>query len=307
MTDSTRFHGIYPSIICPLRADYSVDETALAKHVAELCKVSGVVGILCNGHAGENAWLERVDLRRVLAVTREAAGGKLVVAGINHESSLAAAELARDAETERADAVMVFAPYSWALGQDEQMAVAHHRLVRDATGLPMMLFQGSVRSGRIAYTASVLAELARLPDVVGIKEGSWETAAYEATRRILAEAAPHVAVMASGDEHLLTCFVLGSEGSLVSLAVLIPELIVALDRAVRRNDLIGAQQAHRVIQPLANAIYGTPPGVYAAARLKTCLKVLGRLPNDLMRPPLGALGLDEVARLEQALSAAGLR
>ena len=113
--------------------------------------------------------------------------------------------------------------------------------------------------------------------------------------------------MASGDEHLLTCFVLGSEGSLVSLAVLIPELIVALDRAVRSNDLVAAQRAHRVIQPLASAIYGTPPGSYAAARLKTCLKILGRLPSDLMRPPLGALGRDEIARLERALSAAGLR
>lgn len=306
MTKTTRYHGIYPSIICPLRPDYCLDETALARHVAELCNVPGVVGILCNGHAGENAWLERSELRRVLAITREAAGAKLVVAGINHEGSLAAAALARDAEAERADAVMVFAPYSWALGQDEHMAIAHHRLVSDASGLPMMLFQGSVRSGRIAYSPSVLAELGRLPGVVAIKEGSWETAAYEATRRILAEAAPHVAVMASGDEHLLTCFVLGSEGSLVSLAVLIPELIVELDEAVRRNDLAAAQRAHRVIQPLANAIYGSPPGCYAAARLKTCLKILGRLPTDLMRPPLAPLGRDDVARLERALSAANL-
>jgi 4-hydroxy-tetrahydrodipicolinate synthase len=202
---------------------------------------------------------------------------------------------------------MVFAPYSWVLGQDKEMAIAHHRFVRDATALPMMLFQGSVRSGRIAYSPSVLAELARLPGVVAIKEGSWEVATYEATRRILADAAPHVAVMASGDEHLLTCFVLGSEGSLVSLAVLIPELIVALDRAVRSSDLTAAQQAHRVIQPLANAIYGTPPGSHAAARLKTCLKILGRLPTDQMRPPFGSLGRDEVTRLERALGAAGLR
>ena len=305
--DSVRFHGIYPSVLCPLRADFSVDEATLARHVADVTAVPGIAGVLCNGHAGENAWLDRAEQRRVVEVCRDAVGaGRLVVAGINHESSLAAADLARDAAAAGADAVMVFAPYSWALAQDEHLAHTHHRIVGAAMDLPMMLFQGSVRAGRIPYTPAVLRALVRLPNVVGIKEGSWETSAYEMTRRLVAEAAPHVAVMASGDEHLLTCFVLGSEGSLVSLAVIVPELIVELDRAVRQGDIAAALAVHRVIQPLAYAIYGAPPGGYATARLKACLKLLGRLPCDAVRPPLGSLGATEIAGLRDALAAAGL-
>lgn len=304
---SARFHGVYPSVLCPLRPDFSVDEASLARHVAGLVAAPGIAGVLCNGHAGENAWLDRAEQRRVVAVCREAAGSdRLVLAGINHESSLAAADLARDAATCGADAVMVFAPYSWALAQDERMALAHHRTISAAADLPLMLFQGSVRAGRIAYAPPVLRALVQLPGVVGIKEGSWETAAYEATRRLVAEAAPHVAVMASGDEHLLTCFVLGSEGSVVSLAVLVPELIVALDQAVRAGNLGEAQRLHRVVQPLAVAIYGAPPGSYATARLKSCLKLLGRLPCDAVRPPMGKLDPAEVARLRAALDVAGV-
>lgn len=304
---TARFHGIYPSVLCPLRADFSLDEAVLARHVADLAAVPGMAGVLCNGHAGENAWLDRAEQRRVVEICRDAVGaGRLVVAGVNHESSLAAADLARDAAAAGADAVMVFAPYSWALAQDERLAPAHHRIVAAATDLPMMLFQGSVRAGRIPYTPAVLRALVRLPNVVGIKEGSWETAAYEATRRLVAETAPQVAVMASGDEHLLTCFVLGSEGSLVSLAVIVPEMVVALDRAVRQGDLAAALAVHRVIQPLARAIYGAPPGGYATARLKACLKLLGRLPCDAVRPPLGRLDERETARLRDALATAGL-
>ena len=113
--------------------------------------------------------------------------------------------------------------------------------------------------------------------------------------------------MASGDEHLLTCMTIGSEGSLVSLAVLVPDLIVALDRAIAASDLATARGINDRIYPLATAIYGTAPGVLANARLKACLKLLGRLDNALMRPPVGPLSAEEIARLEAALVAAGLQ
>ena len=67
-----------------------------------------------------------------------------------------------------------------------------------------------------------------------------------------------------------------------------------------------ARAAHAVIYPLAKAIYGTPPGGYATARLKTCLKLLGRLKDDRMRPPIGPLPDAEVTMLRSVLNEAGL-
>ncbi len=183
------------------------------------------------------------------------------------------------------------------------MALTHHRMIIEATDLPIALFQASVHSGRMAYTPKVLAQL---PRVVAVKEGSWETSAYEANRRLIQKTAPHVAVMASGDEHLFSSYILGSEGRYVSLACIIPETIVALDAAVRGGDLAKACEAHEVIYPLAKAIYGRPPGGWATARLKTCLKLLDRLDDDRVRPPIGALDADEVTALKQALVTAGV-
>ena len=96
----------------------------------------------------------------------------------------------------------------------------------------------------MAYTPAVLERLLRLPGVVGIKEGSWEVNSYDALRRLVKARASHVAVMASGDEHLLACYVHGSDGSVVSLADIVPGDIVALDAAVRRNDLVAARAVH---------------------------------------------------------------
>jgi 4-hydroxy-tetrahydrodipicolinate synthase len=113
-------------------------------------------------------------------------------------------------------------------------------------------------------------------------------------------------VMASGDEHLLTCFAVGTAGSLVSLACVTPELVVGLYRAMQAGDLATARAFNDRIYPLAKAIYGAAPGGHANARLKTCLKLLGHIPSDAMRPPMGPLPDGEVATLAQALRAAGL-
>lgn len=300
------FNGIYASTVCPLQANGAIDEQSLDRHLRTVLEGTGMRGLLLNGHAGENAMLSRAEQRRVIEIGRQIGRDHLIVAGINAESSDLAVLLARDAADAGADAIMVFAPFSWALGADERVIVDHHQRVQQATALPMFLFQGSVNSG-LAYSTGVLRSLLGLCSVVGIKEGSWETSAYDAVRRLTKSVRPDVAVMASGDEHLFTCFVLGSEGSLVSLAAVVPELIVALDRAVKEGDLAGARLLHDRIYPLAKAIYGTAPGSLATARLKACLKLLGRVERATCRAPVGDLPAEEYDRLALALSEAGLR
>ncbi|MBL8669594.1 MAG: dihydrodipicolinate synthase family protein [Alphaproteobacteria bacterium] len=304
---SRPWHGIYAAIICPMRPDYSIDEQALARHAADVAGVPGIVGLLINGHAGENFVLSREEKRRVVETCVAAVGSRsILVSGVNAECSLDAALHAADAEQAGADAVMVFGPNAWGLGQDDEMAVRHHRHVLDATRLPLMLFQASVGAGRMAYPPTVLRQLLQLPRVVAVKEGSWEVKAYEETRRLAAEVAPQVAIMGSGDEHLFTSYAIGSDGSLVSLAILLPEAIVALDHAVRRGDLTEARRQHAIVQPLAKVVYGMAPGLRATARLKAALHMLGRIPHPTVRPPIGPLDPAEMARLRDALAAAGV-
>ncbi|MGJ7612345.1 MULTISPECIES: dihydrodipicolinate synthase family protein [unclassified Variovorax] len=301
------FHGIYAATLCPLHDDGRIDEATLARHLDANARVPGMKGLLINGHAGENFTLSREEKRRVTEIAFEVCGTRsLLVCGINAEDSFEARRHVDDAKAAGADAVLVFPPFSWALSQDARMAVTHHRIANANAGLPLMLYQAGVNAGTLGYRPEVLAELVQLPHVVGVKEGSWEAAAYEANRRLVQRVAPHVAMMASGDEHLLTCFAVGSEGSLVSLAAVVPELVIDLDLAMRRGDLATARSLNERIYPLARAIYGTAPGGYATARLKTCLKLLGRFPSDAMRAPLGPLPREEVAALERALAEAGV-
>ncbi len=300
------FGGIYVAMLTPFRPDGSLDEAVLAAHVQAVTAEAGIVGVLCNGHAGESFLLSREERRRVVEITAGTVGrSHMVVSGVLAEASEEAASHARDARAAGADAVLVFPPFSWALSQDDAMAVTHHEHVAAAADLPVMLYQAGVGSA-MAYRPEVLARLVQMPDVVAIKEGSWESAAYDRNRQLVQEIAPHVAMLASGDEHLLSCFALGSEGSIVSLAALMPAEIVALDRAVARGDLTAARALHARIQPLATAIYGLAPTGHATARLKACMVLLGRWSNGFTRPPITGVTPVDTLLLGEALTQAGL-
>ena len=304
-TSASPLHGIHAATVCPLAEDGAVDEKALAVHVGEVARTAGIAGLLVNGHAGEGALLSRDEKRRVLEIVRAATpDGAFICAGISAEASELAAAEAEDAAECGADAVLVFPPNAWALGHDAEMAVAHHRRIAERTDLPLVLYRAPILAGRMAYGIDTLRRLVEIERVIGIKEGSWEVAAYEEVRRAVHATRPDVAVLASGDEHLLTGYLIGTEGSQVSLAAIIPRTIVALFEAAQARDWARARRLHDGFYALAVAIYRNPPGYLATPRLKTCLAILGRIPDEGVKLPLHRAGREDRAMLLAALDTA---
>ncbi|MBN9673925.1 dihydrodipicolinate synthase family protein [Roseibium aggregatum] len=292
--------GLYAATICPMLEDGTLDHASLERHFTQVLADPGQAGLLLNGHAGEGIHLTRSEQSDVVRVARSVAPGRRILVAVSSENTRFAAEDARAALAAGADAVMVFAPFSWALGADPRSVVDHHRGIAELTGAPVYLFQGSVGAGHTAYKPDVLRRLLEIEAVVGIKEGSWETRAYETTRRIARELRPDVAVMASGDEHLFSCFMIGSDGSAVSLSAVVPELISALDKNVREGRIEAALGIHSALFDFAALVYKAP-GHLAAARLKACLHELGRISSPACRRPTPRIETAELSALMNAL------
>ena len=276
--------GLYAATICTMTPDGRLDIPAQELHFAAVLDTPGLDGLLLNGHAGEGIFMSRNEQVQVIRTAREVGPRTRILAAVSAESTAQAVADAQAALRAGADGIMVFAPFSWALGADPRAIIAHHHAIAKASEAPIYLFQGSVGSFRLAYTPDVLRQLLEIDSVAGIKEGSWETRAYENTRRIAREMRPDVAVMASGDEHLFSCFMIGSDGSAVSLAAVLPELIVALDHSIRQGNHAKALEIHTGLFDFARLVYRAP-GHMAAARLKACLAELGRIPHDSCRAP----------------------
>jgi 4-hydroxy-tetrahydrodipicolinate synthase len=301
-----RLRGIHAATIVPMTPDFEIDEAKLAAHLASVASVPGVNGLLVNGHAGENFVLTLAEKQRVVELARgHTPRDCLIVSGVNHESSLEASCEAAALEQAGADGLLVFPPNSWALAHADDCVIEHHRRIRDATTAPLMLYAAPVGAGAMAYAPPLLEQLVADQRFVAIKEGSWEVAAYEQNLRLIRKLRSEFVVLGSGDEHLLTSYLVGSAGSQVSLACVVPELVVDLWNAAEAGDWKLARVIHDRLYPLAAAIYRDAPGGRATARLKACLKLLGRLSCDAVRPPQPPVTSNELHALELALRRAG--
>ena len=302
------FNGIYAATIVPLEQDGTINKTILKDHIKELSNIQGMTGLLINGHAGENYILSQEEQIELVKITRSVVSNEtIIVSGLNFECSDTGSEVAQKMIDNGADSIMIFPPFSWALSYDEDLIFNHHNIIAKKIKSPIMLYQASINAGLMAYNSNTIKKLINISEIVAIKEGSWETSRYDFNRRLVKKIRPEVAVMASGDEHLLSCFMLGSEGSLVSLAIIIPDAIIGLYKSIINKNLEEAINFHNIIYPLAKAIYGTMPSSYATARLKTCLKLIGKIPNDKMRNTMNPLNKIEIDNLKKAISLAGIK
>ncbi|MEM0908875.1 MAG: dihydrodipicolinate synthase family protein [Pseudomonadota bacterium] len=300
-----RLSGVHAATVCPFTAQGAIDEVGLAHHIAAVASRPGINGLLLNGHAGEGPFLTTSEKSAVIRVAQQAAPGTFICAGVTSEATAAAVLEAEAAQKAGADALLVFPPAHFALGHDTEMAVAHHRAIA-AVGAPLLLYRAPIRAGHLAYGVETLSALAAIDAVVGVKEGSWEVAAYEEVRRTLKAIRPELAVLASGDEHLMTGFLIGSEGSQVSLAAVIPDTIVALFEAAQSGDWVRARWLHDVLYPLSAAIYRAAPAYRATARLKTALLMMDAIASDSVRLPMQSTPAHERTALSAALNHAGV-
>ena len=304
---NNNFKGIYAANIVPLKSDKSIDRENLIKHVKEISNVKGIRGLLVNGHAGENFTLSADEQIEVLNVIKESIkNDSLIISGVNFEDPEKGALVAKEMLDHGANAILIFPPFSWSQGISSKMIYEHHKIISDAVDGPIFIYQSSVNSGHLSYNIETLGELMKIKNIIGIKEGSWNTKSYIENYKFLKNINHKFLVMASGDEHIYPCFEYASDGSQVSLAAIVPEKIVELITNIENKNFELARNLDKTLLILAKNIYGKYPPSFATARIKYCLKVLKKIPRDTMRSSI-TLDDNEKKQLEHSLKLIGIK
>ena len=304
---SINFKGIYAANIVPLESDKSIDTENLIKHVREISEVKGIKGLLVNGHAGENFTLSSNEQIKVLRIIKESIKKEsLIISGVNFEDPQEAAHVAKEMLDSGANAILIFPPFSWSQGINTKMIYEHHKIISDAIQGPIFIYQSSVNSGHLSYKTETLQELMKIKNIIGVKEGSWNTKCYVDNHKFLKNINQNFLVMASGDEHIYPCFKYASDGSQVSLAAIVPEKVVELITNIENKNFALAEDIDRKLLILAKNIYGKHPPSFATARIKYCLKVLKKIPRDTMRSSI-SLDNEEKSQLKNSLKSIGIK
>lgn len=299
--------GLIPATLLPLTTDHQIDEAALRGYIRWLLGYDGLKALAVNMDTGEGPHLSRDEKRHVLAVYADETRGRVpLLAGIGARYTAEAVELARDAEELGASGTVVF-PIPAFAGDPlpPEVPDEYHRAIAEAAPLPMVLFQLQPALAGVLFSREALLRLIDIPNVIAIKEASFDAVRFVATRRILDEAPRRIQLLTGNDNFIFESFVLGSEGALIGFGTIAIAEQVEMFARMAAGDIAGAARINdAVVRPLADAMFAPPVRNYRA-RLKEALAQMGVIPAAHMRPPL--LPLEDAERAAVAAAIAHVR
>jgi 4-hydroxy-tetrahydrodipicolinate synthase len=257
------FFGSIPALVTPFAAG-RVEEAIFRDFVSWQIDQGSDALVPC-GTTGEAATLSTEEHRRVVEIAVEVAGGRVpVIAGCGSNNTTHAIELTRIAKDAGADAALHVPPY---YNRPNQDGIYAHLAAVAELGIPIMLY--NVPSRTITdISVETMARLARLPNVVGVKDATGNLARVSAQR----EACGKEFVQLSGNDDMALGFnAMGGRGCISVTANVAPKLCSEFQRATREGRWDEALALQDRLYPLHAALFSDAspgPVKYAVSRVR---------------------------------------
>jgi 4-hydroxy-tetrahydrodipicolinate synthase len=248
------------------------------------------------GTTGESATLSFDEHYRVIELCIEVAGGRVpVIAGCGSNDTATAVRHMDFAKRAGADAALIVAPY---YNRPSQAGIiAHFRHLADQSDLPMIAYNVPGRTVT-DILPETLAELAKIPTVVGVKDASGNIARVTAHR---IGCGTDFVQLSGNDDMALAFNASGGVGCISVTANVAPKLCAQFQAAALAGDWTLAHQINDRLYPLHSALFSdASPGPVKYAMAKT----LGWMTGDL-RLPLVTPSPASRAAVDAALEIAG--
>ena len=258
-----------------------------------------VRGIVVGGSTGEAVLLEEDERMVLLEGARDLVpDDRLVVAGTGAESTRTTIRRCNESAGTGADAVLVQPPAFYRGAMTDAALLEHYRAVAAASPIPVILYQVPLRMSTLEFSTNLVAGLAKIANVVGIKDsrGSLELVAE------LVDRTPDAfQVLVGSGAVLYAGLELGAVGGILAVANLAPGPSAAIHTAHRAGDWAEAGRMQEAVAPVHAEIVAAMgvPGVKAG------LDLLGLRGGD-PRLPLRPLSDQEGESVASVLDRAGL-
>ena len=171
------FFGSIPALVTPFaagRVDHAIFREFVEWQISE-----GSNALVPCGTTGEAATLSPEEHRALIALTVEVADGRVpVLAGCGSNHTAHAVELTRQALDAGADAALHVPPY---YNRPNQEGIYGHLAAVAEVGLPIVLYNVPARTVT-DIAVETMARLAKLPNVIGVKDATGNLARVSAQR-----------------------------------------------------------------------------------------------------------------------------
>ena len=163
--------GIFPAVTTPFYPDGRLYLRKLDHNIERYSRTLAA-GLVVLGSTGEAVMLSDDETREILRhAAHTAAPDKVLVAGIGRESLTETLRLAEYAASHQYDAVLVRTPHYYGPLMRAAELLTYYRTLADQSPLPVILYS-IPKFTHLEIPVEVVAELARHPNIVAIKDSS---------------------------------------------------------------------------------------------------------------------------------------
>jgi 4-hydroxy-tetrahydrodipicolinate synthase len=239
-------------MVTPFDANGGVNFKEARRLAAYLVDVQKNDGLIVNGTTGESPTLSEAEKFQLLEEVLDEVGGRAaVVFGAGSNDTADSVYCTQEATKRGAHGIMIVNPYYNKPGQ--RGLVAHFKACAEATTLPVLVYNIIPRSA-INLETPFLMELAKIPNIVGVKEASGMIPQISD----VCAAAPEGFRVYSGDDGLtLPILALGGHG-VVSVAGHVVGAQIKQMIELFPTDPAAAAKIHHEIVPVIKACFCAP-------------------------------------------------
>ncbi|MDI3534489.1 MAG: 4-hydroxy-2-oxoglutarate aldolase [Thermosediminibacterales bacterium] len=297
MNQNLKFEGIYPPVTTP----FINDELDLEGFKANLKKyaAAGVAGVVVLGSNGEYVYLseeEKINLVKTAAEVMPE--GLKVIAGSGCESTRETIRLTNVCADAGAHAALIVTPSYYGGKMDNRALLNHYFTVADNSKIPILLYNVT-KFTNINMPPKLVAELAKHPNIVGIKDSNGNMAQMGELLELVDK---DFSVLVGTAGALYPALTIGAVGGVLALANIAPYECVEILNLTKAGKHEEASKLYRKMIPLNKAVTAT----YGIAGLKAAMDMLGYV-GGKTRSPLMPLTQDQLTELEKIIKGAGIR
>jgi 4-hydroxy-tetrahydrodipicolinate synthase len=289
------FFGSIPALVTPF-SDGRVAEDTFAEFV-EWQIAEGSNALVPCGTTGESATMSAAEQRRVIEIAVGVANKRVpVIAGCGSNNVAHAEEYLHAAKDVGADAALIVMGYYNRPSQAGMIAA--FRALSDASALPIIVYNIPGRAV-VDIAVDTLAEIGKLPNIVGVKDATGNLGRVTAQRLASGE---DFIQLSGNDETALAFNASGGVGCISVTANVAPRLCAEFQAATREGRWDEALKLQDRLYPLHTALFtdASPgPTKYALSRIRE------GFPTELRLPLVEASDASKKA-VDAALAHAGL-
>ena len=244
MNRKVEWVGVYPAVLTMFHENGDIDFDMYLKNVNAQVD-AGVQGIIIGGSLGESSTIthqERIDL---LKATLDSVGDKVdVILNIAEGSTRAAISLAKAAEENGADGLMVLPPMMYK--PTDQEVVDFFKNVAASTSLPIIVYNNPV-DYKIEITMDMFEQLKHVPNICATKESTRDVSNVS---RMKSRFGNRFKILCGVDTLALEELLMGADGWVAGLVDAFPEETVAIYRLAKVGRVAEAIDIYRWFLPI---------------------------------------------------------